>query len=298
MVLLLALASSALAGDDADLRAAVRGAMERGDRAAALALLDAAAVEGAHDRHRLLDAARVAAEAVGGREGDVRAARDLVAALRLDRSDRDGAYTQAMQLRSRAVRRETDAASAQTLCRGLVELYPESVEFAYDLALACRDAGLPDEARRVYERIVETAPSETRARFELAALDEDRGELGSAVALYDGLIGSHAPGESAALRACLQKAFLLLWRARDVGGARRALEAGVAATNASAPGPERDDFASRFESLRADLELEERHRARLREVGGRIDGVLLAAAAAWCAVLGGGVVWLRRAKCL
>jgi tetratricopeptide (TPR) repeat protein len=298
LLLLLALASAAF-GDDEGIRAVVARALEHGDRAAALAALDAVAgADAPHDRRRGVDAARAAMDLVGGPEGNVRAARILVGVLRSDRSDREGAYSLAMALRTRAVRREIDAASAQELFRGLAELYPESLEFAYDLALAYRDAGLSDEARAVYARIAEVAPSETRARHELAVLDEDRGALDEALAVYDDLIRLHAQDPRPDLRAHWSKASLLLWKSHDVAAARRALDAGTAAANAAAPGPERDEYVSRFDSFRIDLELEEEHRVSLREVGKRLDSTLWAAAAAWLIALGGGVACLRRAKWL
>jgi tetratricopeptide (TPR) repeat protein len=299
LLFVLALASSSFAGDDGVVRAMVAKALESGDRPAALAALDTVLEpDTPYDRRRSVEAARAAMDLVGGADGNMRAARILVDALRHDRSDSEGAYTLAMGFRSRAARREVDPAAAQEFFRGLAEIYPESLEFAYDLALAYRDSGLAEDALAVYARIVDVAPSETRARHELAVLDEDRGALGEAVAVYDDLIRLHAQDPRPALRAHWSKASLLLWKSHDVAAARKALEAGIAAADAAAPGPQRDEYLARFDSFRTDLELEETHRAALREVGKRLDAALAAATAAWVIALGGGVACLRRAKWL
>jgi hypothetical protein len=216
----------------------------------------------------------------------------------MDRSDRGGAYTLAMRLRKRAVRREADTKTAQELFLGLTSVYPDTVEFQYDLALAYRDAGRPDDARRVYAGIATSVPAEARARHELAVLEEDRGALGNALALYDASIRLRENEPKPDLAAHLSKTSLLLWKAHDLAAAKDAFAKGVAAVAAAAPGPERDDYASRFDAMKTDLAVVETRHARLRDVRRHLDAVLWGVAAAWAAVLGGGVAWLRRAKWL
>ncbi len=297
LVLLLVAASAK--GDDDGIAREIGEALARGDRPAALAALDAVTLPGAaRNRRRSVEAAGAAMNQLGGPDGNVRAARILVDALRLDRSDQENAYTLAMGLRARAVRGELDFESAREILGGLAHVYPEHLEFAKDLALAYRDAGRTAEARDEYARIAELAPSDRDSRLALAVLLEDAGSLNEAVAVYDELIALRAGGDRPDLLAHLNKGWLLLDKAHDCARARSALEEGVKAAQAAATGVEREQYLARFRSLRDDIEAEERRRVRLRSLGARLDRVLAWTAAAWLIVLGGGVLLLRRARWL
>lgn len=297
-LVVLVLAASAAAGDTGIARE-VADALARGDRPAALAALDEVIRPGAvRDRRRSVEAARAAMEQVGGPDGNVRAARILVDTLKLDRSDQEDAYTLAKGLRARAVRGELDFESAHEILSGLAHVYPEYVEFAKDLALAYRDAGRTEEALAEYRKIADLAPSDRDSRLALAVLLEDRGSLGEAVAVYDELIRIRAGGDHPDLLAHLNKGWLLLDKAHDCARARTALDAGVAAAQSAATGVEREQYLARFRSLADDIEAEERRRVRLRSLGSHLGTVLAWTFAAWAAVLGGGVVLLRRIRWL
>jgi tetratricopeptide (TPR) repeat protein len=293
--LVLALAATAFAGDAAEVQRAVEEALARDDRAEELRVLDSViAPDAPRDRKTSVQAARLAMERVGGSEGNLRAARILCDTLKTERGDGEGAFTLAKVLGRRVY--DFDLPVARELFEGLVGVYPEILDFRYDLAQTYRHSGLADLARAQYEKISEIAPAERRAKYELAFLHEDRGDVEAAAKVYDELIALSANDPQPDLLAHLDKGWLLLNKAHDCDRARKALEAGLAAANASAPGPARDEFLNRFDWLRADLVREETHRKELRELRRHLDGVLVGTAAAWAIVLGGGLVLLRRAK--
>ena len=297
LVLLLVLAAAAgpaRAGDD-DVRREVEAAIARNDRAAALAALDAVtAPDASRSRARSVAAASAAMNTVGGPDGNLRAARILADTLRTDRSDNGGAWSLAVGLRARVIR-DFDRPAGEELFRALMRIYPEDLVYAYDLARVYRVGGSTDAARAVYKEIAALAPSETSARHTLALLEEDRGDLAAALAVYDDLIASGAAQGTPDLAAHLSKTRVLLWKVHDLPAARSALAAGLAATRTSAPGAERDDYDARFDWTGRQLEQEASRRVLLHELRARLDRTLAAVAGVWLVVLGGGLLWLRRA---
>ena len=294
LLLVAAVASAARAGDD-DIRKEVEAALARNDRAAALALLDAVTAPGApHSRAKSVAAARAAMDAVGGPEGNLRAARILAETLKTDRSDAMGAWTLAVGLRARVIR-DFDRPAAEELLSAMMRIYSDDFAYyAYDLARVYRDGGSTDAACAVYKEIAAIAPSETRARHTLALLEEDRGDLAAALAEYDKLIAAGNAQGTPDFAAHLSKARVLMQKSHDLPAARQALDAGVAAVRAAPPGSDRDDYAERFDwTLRA-LGQEEARRAQLHEMRARLDRTLAFTAIAWLMVLGGGLVLLRR----
>jgi tetratricopeptide (TPR) repeat protein len=293
-VVLLA-AGSAYAGDEKDIRKTVEEALARGDRAAALAALDAVVEPGAPpDRIRCRDAANAAMDLVGGTDGHVRAVRALVGALKLDRSDRDGVYTLTMGVKRRL--KDVDLVAAQELLRGLVRIYPEELGFNNELATAYRHSGLSDQALAQYEQIKDLAPSDRECRYTIAFLQEMRGTLDDAVATYDDLIGMRADDAQPELKAHWLKTQLLLGKAHDLPAARKALDAGVAAATRALPGQDRDWYLDAFNGVAAELDYQEAARATLQNLRGHLNSVLLWVSVAWVMVLGGGLATLRRAK--
>jgi tetratricopeptide (TPR) repeat protein len=292
LVVLLCASASA---QDVGIGKTVEDALARGDRAAALAALDAVTAPGApRDRRKSVEAARAAMDVVGGPEGNLRAARILVDALKLDRSDREKAYSLAMELRRRTW--DVDLEAGQELLGGLVRIYPEALEFNSDLAMQYRHAGLSDLARAQYEKIRTLAPSDRSCRYELALMHELRGALDDAIATYDDLIALRSDDPQPELRAHLLKTRLLLLTARDLPAARRALESGLAAAEAAPPGRERDVYVEEFRSLRADIDHAEESRRTLFDLRRKLHATLGWTTAVWLLVVGGGVVLLRRAK--
>lgn len=294
LLLLAAAAGDARAGDD-DVRREVEAAMARNDRAAALALLDAVTAPGApRSRARSVAAASAAMNIVGGPDGNLRAARILADTLRTDRTDNGGAWSLAVGLRARVIR-VFDRPAAEELLGAMKRIYPEDLVYAYDLARVYRDGGSTDAARAVYAEIAALAPSETRARQALALLEEDRGDLAAALAVYEDLIKSGAAQETPDFAAHLSKTRVLLRKSHDLPAARRALDAGFAAVRAAPPSTEREDYLVRFDWTARELAQEEARRASLHELRARLDRTLALTAAAWLVVLGGGLLCLRRA---
>jgi predicted Zn-dependent protease len=293
-LLIAAAARAGFAGDD-DVRREVEAAMARGDRAAALAALDAVtAPDAPRSRARSVAAAHAALEVVGGPEGSLRAARILVDTLAKDRSDSQGAWSLAVGLRARAIR-EFDRPTAEEILRGLMRIYPEELSYAYELAQVYRDGGATDAARAVYAEIAAVAPSERRARQTLAVLEEDRGDLAAAIAVYDEMIAFGARQATPDFAAHLSKTRVLLHKVHDLDAAARALAAGLAAVRTAAPSTEREDYIARFDWTSRELEQEKNRRAELHVLRARLDRTLVIAALAWLVVLGGGLAWLRRA---
>jgi len=293
-LLIAAAARAGFAGDD-DIRREVEAAMARNDRAAALAALDAVTAPGApRSRARSVAAAGAAMNAVGGPDGNLRAARILADTLRTDRTDSGGAWSLAVALRVRVLR-DFDRTAAEELFRAMMRIYPEDLVYAYDLARVYRVGGSTDAARAVYAEIAALAPSETRARQALALLEEDRGDLAAALAVYEDLIKSGAAQGTPDFAAHLSKTRVLLHKSHDLPAARRALDAGFAAVRAAPPSTQREDWLARFDWTARELAQEEARRASLHELRARLDRTLALAAAAWLVVLGGGLLCLRRA---
>jgi len=293
--LLAALCAAATAfGGDGGIKSIVESALKSGDRATALAALDAVIAEGAPRSKTLsLDATDAALDLVGGPDGDVRAARILVDALKRGRDDKD------VFEKAKAVSRrlwDVDLPAETELLRGLSEIYPEILDFANDLAVELRHAGLSDDALAEYQAIKANAPSDKNCRYELALLFEVRGDLDRSRAEYDDLIALHEADPQPDLKAHWMKSRLLLFTAHDLLAARAALEKGAAAAERAPPGQNRDWYVESFKSLVAELEQEERARRELRDLRGRLDRDLVVAVAAWLVVLGGGLASLRRAK--
>jgi hypothetical protein len=295
---LLLLAAVARGGDGDGITKEVADALARGDRAAALAALDAVTGPGVpRDRQRSVEAARAAMDLVGGPDGDLRAAHILVDALKLDRSDRQGAYTLAMGFKKR-LNSAFDFPALRELLEGVAQLYPEDLAFRLQLASALRRAGLAEEARQEYAKIILLAPSDSDSRLALALLEEERGAIDAAIAVYDDLIALRRPPGQAGLEAHLLKTQLLRGRKHDFERARQAIEAGVAAANACEPSAQRDEYLSRFDAERRDIEADEAHRKELRALRDDVNHKLWGAVGAWVLVLGGGLALLRRARLL
>lgn len=293
-VLLAAAATSARAGDD-DIRKEVEAALARNDRAAALSALDAVVAPGApRSRGRSVAAARAAMDVVGGPDGNLRAARILADTLKTDPTDSQNAWTLAKGLRARVIR-DFDRPAAEELLRAMMSIYPGELIYGYDLARVYRIGGSSDAARDVYAQIVALAPSETLARQELALLAEDRGDLATALAIYDDRIARGDTQGTPDLAAHLSKTRVLIWKTLDLPAARRALDAGLAAVKAAPPSAERENYLASFEWTARDLEREEARRATLHDLQAHLFWTLVFAVAAWLLVLGGGIVALRRA---
>lgn len=293
----LALGAS-LARADGEIRAKVQEALDRGDRTAALAAIDAvlAAPPQELERRFAVEAASAATSLVGGREGNVRAARLLLGALARDPSDALGAYSLAMGLRRKT--RDADLDVSIELLLGLVRIYPAEIEFARDLARAYRYAGLVDDAVAQYERIAALAPSDQDARYRLAFLRAQRGEFEKALQVYDELIELRRHDPRPDLYAAWTKADLLLEKVHDLERAEAALVAGRQAAERTENAALREDYLARFEELRGRITEERARRERLARLRRALDRTLAGTALAWAAALGGGLYLLRRARWL
>ena len=285
----LALAAIAFGGDDPGLKAHVESSLARGDRAGAVRAIEEAA---AADPASRLDAARTAFDVLQGADGNLLAAR--LVAQRLEKAPEDGdAILLAARLRERLLR-DADVAAGCELLPALRKLRPEDPDVRRDLARLLRYAGRREEARDAYSEIVRLRPADEVSRLQIASIEEELGNPDRAVAIYDDIL-RRLPRN---LDVYLLKARMLRYRKADCAGARAALESGIAAANSDPPLSGRDDSLSRFDAeLRAIAE-QERHREELRGLGRRIDRLLAWTIAGWLAVLGGGVVLLRRARWL
>jgi tetratricopeptide (TPR) repeat protein len=287
-------AAVARAGDGDEVKKKVEEALARGDRAAALAVLDEVIEPGApRSRPKSLAAAQASVDVVGGPDGNLRAARIIVDALKLDRADAE-LHAFAMRLSKRLW--DVDLPAEQELLRGLVRIYPEELDFSNDLATEYRHAGLSDMALAQYTKIKDIAASDRPCRYELALMYELRGDVDAAIKEYDELIALRDGDAQPELNAHRLKARLLLDAAHDLAAARKALDVAAAAAQGAAPGRERDWYVDVFKSMKSDLEEQERTRRELRDLRGKLDAAMLGTAAAWIVVLGGGLMTLRRAK--
>jgi tetratricopeptide (TPR) repeat protein len=239
-------------------------------------------------------AARAALEVVGGPQGRLRAAEIVVEELKHDRSDRDRAWSLAMDVKRKAWA-EFDPEALLPLLNGLVAVYPEQLAYRYDRALAHGYMGRVGDAIADYRAIVHNAPSESDAQYRLAFLLEETGDLDGAAGVYDKLVAQEQR-DPALLRAHLLKTRLLRSTVRDYAAARRAVDAAVALARELPASTDRDRYLPLFDEERRVIGQAEQDRETLLALRSTLDRVLVGVALAWAAVLGGGVILLRRAR--
>lgn len=285
----LALTALAFAGDDSGLKARVEAALAHGDRSGAARAIEEAA---AGDPASGLAAARTAFDVLQGAEGNLLAARYIARTLATAPADAD-AILLAAEVRER-VMRDADVAAGCELLGALRKVRPEDAEVCKDLARMLRYAGRREEARDAFAEVVKLRPADEQSRLQMAILSEELAEPDRAVAVYDDVL-HRLPRY---LEVYLLKARTLRLRKSDCAGARAALEAGVAAANLDPPVSGRDDYLTRFDAELRAIADQERHAVELRDLGRRIDRLVAWTITGWLAVLGGGVVLLRRAKWL
>jgi hypothetical protein len=285
-----ALASAASAEET--LTKEVAEAVARGDRAAALARLDAA-LRAPRDRAQSAEAARAAMDVVKGPEGNLLAARILVAELKRNASDAEDVRFLASELRRRS--KDADLPAHQELLRGLAEIYPEDeMSIDKELARSYRLSGRTAEARETYAHVAAAWPNDVHSRWQLAFLNAELGDLDAAEAVFDQLIAIGAAAGRPDVDANKSKIDFLLRVRRRLDAARKALEEGEAAVRAAPPSPERESALEAFAWYGRRIAADEKRRATLRDMRSRLNAALAWTAVAWAGLLGGGLVFLRR----
>jgi len=261
-------------------RSAIEDAVRAGTPEKATAYLDGLVAEGApRDRKRHVEAAAAAVKLLPHEVAAPRAVRLLSEALRMDPSDADGAWTAAQELR-RDLRRRWDAENGERLLQKLIEIYPETPNYRYELGYLLWGAGRREDARAAFELAHRISPSDPAPAYRLAEMAEDDGDAARAVAYYDAILAAR-PQE---ILAHQWKAVLLSGALGDHAGALQAIAAGVRAAESAPAGAERDRLLRRFDEERVRIENAVARRGDLREMRKRTDRILLGAVAAWIAI--------------
>lgn len=271
-------------------RNAIEEAVRAGAPERAAAYLDGLVGEGApRDRRRHVEAAQAAVKLLPWEVAAPRAVRLLSEALRMDPSDADGAWTAAQELR-RDLRRRWDAENGERFLQKLIEIYPETPNYRYELGYLLWGAGRREDARAAFELAHRISPSDPAPAYRLAEMAEDDGDAARAIAYYDAILAAR-PQEVLAHQ---WKAVLLSGSLGDHAGALRAIEAGVRAAGSAPPGAEREAMLRRFEEERVRVESAMTRRKDLREMRGRTDRILLGVVAAWAALAAAASFLVRR----
>jgi hypothetical protein len=285
------LATAARADDDFErgsARREVETAVKSGDEAKALAYLDGLLRDGTpRIRARHVEAAHAAWDLLPKSDAAPRAAQLLAEALRLDASDRDGAWKLAQAVRTDLVRR-VDVDTGLRFLSKLAEIYPSVPYYRHDAALLALDGSRRAEARQHLEANLHLAPADSWAADRLAILLEEDEQPLAASEVYDRLIAAR-PGE---VTAHLSKAKVL--GGFDRPKARAAIAAGEAAAAAHPDPAERAYWAQRLAEERFRLDAADRRVETIGAMRSRVKWAAGIALALWL-VAAAGLVRATRA---